>query len=136
MEVIKTIYHRLKLNPLHFILGCMILAMGISLMVNDTFFYWPPQWQWLFNNDLVDCVAIIIGLGLIIFVLLGGQNQIANAILLTFSTFFLTMLVILQLGHVLVMHDYNRLLSIIALTGWIFVIQYLATHSKTVKRRK
>ncbi|MBD5431897.1 MAG: hypothetical protein HDR41_05570 [Lactobacillus sp.] len=114
----------------------MIMAMGIILLINDSFFYWPPEWQWFFNNDLVDAFAIIVGTGLITFTFVGGKNQIANAVLLALSAFFITMLIILQLGHVLVIHDYSRLLSIIALVGWLLVIQYLTTHSKTVKRRK
>ena len=133
---IHTLLYRLKLNPLHFILGLMIMAMGIILLINDSFFYWPPEWQWFFNNDLVDAFAIIVGTGLITFTFVGGKNQIANAVLLALSAFFITMLIILQLGHVLVIHDYSRLLSIIALVGWLLVIQYLTTHSKTVKRRK
>ena len=133
---IHTLLNRLKLNPLHFILGLMIMAMGIVLLINDSFFYWPPEWQWFFNNDLVDAFAIIVGTGLITFTFVGGKNQIANAVLLALSAFFITMLIILQLGHVLVIHDYSRLLSIIALIGWLLVIQYLTTHSKTVKRRK
>lgn len=133
---LKTLWYRLKLNPLHLILGLMITAMGIVLLINDSFFYWPPEWQWFFNNDLVDAFAIMVGTGLVAFTFVGGKNQIANAILLALSTFFITMLVVLQLGHVLVIHDYSRLLSIIALIGWLFVIQYLTTHSKTVKRRK
>ena len=136
MQELRTLWHNLRLNPLHLILGLMLSAMGIVLLVNDSFFYWPPEWQWFFNNDLVDAFAIIVVKGLIAFVISGGRNQIANAVLLALSAFFITMLVILQLGNVLVIHDYSRLLSIIALAGWLLVIQYLATHSKTVKRQK
>lgn len=136
MYDLKYLLHKLKLNPIHLILGTIILSMGIVLLINDSFFYWPPEWQWLFNNDLIDAFAIIVGTGLIAFVIAGGRNQIANAVLLSLSAFFITMLIVLQLGHVLVMHDYIRLLSIIALIGWLLIIQYLATHSKTVKRRK
>lgn len=136
MQELRTLWHNLRLNPLHLILGLMLSIIGIVLLINDSFFYWPPEWQWFFNNDLVDAFAIIVGTGLIAFVISGGRNQIANAVLLALSTFFITLLVILQLGHVLVIHDYSRLLSIIALAGWLLVIQYLATHSKTVKRQK
>ncbi|MDY3300182.1 hypothetical protein FOF70_06780 [Lactobacillus gasseri] len=110
--------------------------MGIVLLVNDSFFYWPPEWQWFFNNDLVDAFAIIVGIGLIAFVFAGGKSQLANAVLLACAAFFLMMLVVLQLGHVLVVHDYSRLLSIVAIVAWLLVIQYLAVFSKTVKRRK
>lgn len=132
----KILLQRLRLNPIHLILGLVVLSIGIALLVNDDFFYWPPEWQWFFNNDLVDAFAIVIGTGLIAFVFVGGKNQLANALLLSFSAFFLTVLTVLQIGHVLVAHDYSRLLSIIAIIGWILVIQYLTTHSKTVKRRK
>ena len=130
------VWRNLKLNPLHLILGLVIASMGTALLINDSFFYWPPEWQWFFNNDLVDAIALAIGIGLIAFVVAGGKSQLANAILLELSAFFLTMLTVLQIGHVLVVHDYSRILSIIAMIGWLLVIQYLAMHSKTVKRRK
>lgn len=136
LQEIKQLWQTAKLNLLHLILGLLLTSMGIVLLVNDSFFYWPPEWQWLFNNDLVDAFAIIVGIGLIAFVFAGGRSQLANAVLLACSAFFLMMLTVLQLGHVLVMHDYSRLLSIIALIGWLLVIQYLAVFSKTVRRQK
>ena len=136
MSEISKAWENAKSNPLHLILGLLLASMGIVLLVNDSFFYWPPEWQWLFNNDLVDAFAIIVGIGLIAFVFAGGKSQLANAVLLACAAFFLMMLVVLQLGHVLVFHDYSRLLSIVAIVAWLLVIQYLAVFSKTVKRRK
>ena len=136
MTEIGKVWENIKNNLLHLILGLMLASMGIVLLVNDSFFYWPPEWQWFFNNDLVDAVAIIIGICLIAFVFVGGKSQLANAVLLSCAAFFLMMLVVLQLGHVLVFHDYSRLLSVVAIVAWLLVIQYLAVFSKTVKRRK
>ena len=136
MDELSKVWENIKNNLLHFILGLMLASMGIVLLLNDSFFYWPPEWQWFFNNDLVDAFAIIIGIGLIAFVFAGGKSQLANAVLLACAAFFLMMLVVLQLGHVLVIHDYSRLLSIVAIVAWLLVIQYLAVFSKTVKRRK
>lgn len=136
LQEIKQLWQTAKLNLLHLILGLLLTSMGIVLLVNDSFFYWPPEWQWLFNNDLVDALAIIVGIGLIAFVFAGGKSQLVNAVLLACAAFFLMMIVVLQLGHVLVVHDYSRLLSIVAIVAWLLVIQYLAVFSKTVKRRK
>lgn len=136
LQEIKQLWQTAKLNLLHLILGLLLTSMGIVLLVNDSFFYWPPEWQWLFNNDLVDAFAIIAGIGLIAFVFAGGKSQLVNAVLLACAAFFLMMIVVLQLGHVLVVHDYSRLLSIVAIVAWLLVIQYLAVFSKTVKRRK
>lgn len=136
LQEIKTLWQTAKLNLIHLILGCLLTAMGIVLLMNDSFFYWPPEWQWFFNNDLVDAFAIMVGIGLIAFVFSGGKSQLANAVLLACSAFFLMMLVVLQMGHVFIVHDYSRLLSIVALIGWLLVIQYLALFSKTIKRRK
>lgn len=135
-QEIKQLWQTAKLNLLHLILGLLLTSMGIVLLVNDSFFYWPPEWQWFFNSDLVDAFAIIVGIGLIVFVFAGGKSQLVNAVLLACAAFFLMMIVVLQLGHVLVVHDYSRLLSIVALVAWLLVIQYLAIFSKTVKRRK
>lgn len=136
LQEIKQLWQTAKLNLLHLILGLLLTSMGIVLLVNDSFFYWPPEWQWLFNNDLVDAFAIIVGIGLIAFVFAGGKSQLVNAVLLACAAFFLMMIVVLQLGHALVVHDYSRWLSIAAIVAWLLVIQYLAVFSKTVKRRK
>lgn len=136
LQEIKQLWQTAKPNLLHLILGLLLTSMGIVLLVNDSFFYWPPEWQWFFNSDLVDAFAIIVGIGLIAFVFAGGKSQLANAVLLACAAFFLMMLVVLQLGHVLVVHDYSRLLSVVAIVAWLLVIQYLAVFSKTVKRRK
>lgn len=136
LQKIKQLWQTAKPNLLHLILGLLLTSMGIVLLVNDSFFYWPPEWQWFFNSDLVDAFAIIVGIGLIVFVFAGGKSQLVNAVLLSCAAFFLMMIVVLQLGHVLVFHDYSRLLSVVAIVGWLLVIQYLAVFSKTVKRRK
>lgn len=136
LQEIKQLWQTAKPNLLHLILGLLLTSMGIVLLVNDSFFYWPPEWQWFFNSDLVDAFAIIVGIGLIVFVFAGGKSQLVNAVLLACAAFFLMMIVVLQLGHVLVFHDYSRLLSVVAIVGWLLVIQYLAVFSKTVKRRK
>lgn len=136
LQEIKQLWQTAKPNLLHLILGLLLTFMGIVLLVNDSFFYWPPEWQWFFNSDLVDAFAIIVGIGLIVFVFAGGKSQLVNAVLLSCAAFFLMMIVVLQLGHVLVFHDYSRLLSVVAIVGWLLVIQYLAVFSKTVKRRK
>ena len=136
MDELSKVWENIKNNLLHFILGLMLASMGIVLLLNDSFFYWPPEWQWFFNNDLVDAFAIIIGIGLIAFVFAGGRSQLVNAVLLSCAAFFLMMIVALQLGHVIVFHDYSRLLSVVAIVAWLLVIQYLAVFSRTVKRRK
>ena len=75
LQEIKQLWQTAKLNLLHLILGLLLTSMGIVLLVNDSFFYWPPEWQWLFNNDLVDAFAIIVGIGLIAFVFAGGKKS-------------------------------------------------------------
>lgn len=74
LQEIKQLWQTAKLNLLHLILGLLLTSMGIVLLVNDSFFYWPPEWQWFFNNDLVDAFAIIVGIGLIAFVFAGGEK--------------------------------------------------------------
>lgn len=136
VQELQLIKRRISINPLHFVLGLLMLTIGLVLIDHDAFFLWPPGWQRFFNDDLVDVIAIATGLGLISFVLVGGKSQLANAILLSTTAFYLTMLLVLQTGHVLVVHDTGRLLSVVLLIGWLLVCQYLALHSKTVKRRK
>lgn len=113
-----------------------MIVLGMVLLINDSFFYWPPEWQWFFNNDLVDAIAIITGTGLVAFALIGGQNQLANALLLSLSAFFLTVIAVLAAGHAIVYRNAWYLIVAILLVGFLFVIQYLATHSRTINRRK
>lgn len=128
-EILK-MWSNAKANRLHLILAVVMLLMGLVLLVNDNFFYWPPEWSMILNNDLIDTISIITGVGLFAFVLTGGTSKIADAILLSSSAFFITMFLVLEVGHALFMRDYGRLVFSVPALGMLLEIQYLANRTK------
>ncbi|CCI81747.1 hypothetical protein [Lactobacillus hominis] len=109
---------------------------GLILLINDHFFLWPPEWSDFFNNDWVDAYAIAVGVGLISFVLAGGKSQLANAILLTCTMVFLTVITVLSSGLFLLHRDYGQFVYVVGFLYEMSDVLKLAIYTKTVKRRK
>lgn len=130
------VWRNLKLNPLHLILGLVMFLAGSYLIIDDNYFLWPPDWTSYFNNDLVDVIVMVIGVGYFAFVLSGGTNQLANAILLASTAFVLTFLLVMSIGHGITFVRTQSFFVAIFEFGFLLLVQYCATHSKTVKRRK
>ena len=135
-EEVQKIRQRLNANPIHLIIGALFILTGFYLLVTDNFFLWPPEWHDVFNDDRVDAIAIIIGTCYFAFVLAGGTNQLANTILLGASAFYLTMLIVLEIGHALAFHVPGLVVAAIFQLGTVLLIEYCARRSPTIKRRK
>ncbi|MEW1745966.1 hypothetical protein [Lactobacillus gasseri] len=60
----------------HVILGTGLIGIGLILICNDYYFFWPPFAAVFLNDDLVGGIFIVIG-GLLIHWALGNKNSIA-----------------------------------------------------------
>ncbi|QNQ80771.1 hypothetical protein [Lactobacillus sp. PV034] len=133
---IQRVRQRLNANPIHLIIGLLLLLTGFYLLVTDSFFLWPPEWHDIFNDDRIDAIAIILGTCYFAFVLAGGTNQLANTILLGASAFYLTMIIVLEIGHALAFQVPGLVVAAIFQLGALLLIEYCARRSPTIKRRK
>ena len=74
MQKLKSIFH--SSHPQHIILGLALIGLGLILICNDLYFFWPPFATKFLNDDLIGGIFIIIGI-LIIKWSLDNQNKIA-----------------------------------------------------------
>lgn len=135
MSEIGKVWENIKSNPLHLIIGLTLFLSGSFLLVCDDFFLWPPEWSNFFNNDLVDTVAIVIGVFYFAYVLAGAKSPLANICLLTSSAFLLTILIVLEIGYVLAFQNYSLLMAAIYQFGILLLVQVCASRSPGMKRK-
>lgn len=135
MSEIGKVWENIKSNPLHLIIGLTLFLSGSFLLVCDDFFLWPPEWSSFFNNDLVDTVAIVIGVFYFAYVLAGSKSPLANICLLTISAFLLTILIVLEIGYVLAFQNYSLLMAAIYQLGILLLVQVCASRSPGFKRK-
>ena len=63
-------------HPQHVILGLGLIGVGLILICNDFYFFWPPFMSRFFNDDLIGGIFMIIGI-LVIKWALDNRNKIA-----------------------------------------------------------
>lgn len=55
---------------------------GVDLLTNEHYFFWPPQFVSLMNDDRIDVIVIIVGVGLILYAMFGIHSNAIISILL------------------------------------------------------
>lgn len=64
-------------HPQHTILGLALIGVGLILICNDFYFFWPPFAARFLNDDLIGGIFMVVGI-LIIKWALGNRNKIAT----------------------------------------------------------
>lgn len=125
----------IKHNPLHLSLGIITFIVALRISFSNHYFVWPPQFVPFLHNDLIGLVGVIIGLGLIFYVLFNKPNSIANTWLLSLDAGFMTLLAVLGIGHDL--FAYPRVSGYLE-AFVVVIIFYTARHSNYLeyKHRK
>lgn len=119
----------IKDNPLHLADGILLTIIGYKLMTAKDYFFWPPNFAWLFNDDVFGFLGFAVGVSLIIYTLRNKPNIDMNTILLSVAAGFSAILATLTLGHDIFAGQYKM-----GITGYlaafaVFVIIYTARHS-------
>lgn len=74
MKKLKKLLH--SEHPQHIILGLALIGIGLILICNDFYFFWPPFAARLLNDNLIGGIFMAIGI-LIIKWALDNRNKIA-----------------------------------------------------------
>lgn len=74
MQKLKSIFP--LSHPQHIILGLALIGIGLILIYNDFYFFWPPFAADFFNDDLIGGIFLVVGI-LIIKWALDDRNEIA-----------------------------------------------------------
>ena len=69
--------HKFELShPQHIILGFALIGIGLILICNDFYFFWPPFATAFLNDDLIGGIFLVVGI-LVIKWALDNHNKIA-----------------------------------------------------------
>ena len=95
----KQLLVNLKHNFQIFIIGLACSAMGLLLWPDHKYFFWPPQYAGLMNDDGLDAVAVAVGLGLIYYAIKNEKSNTAAGVLLSIAAGFTSLVACIQLIH-------------------------------------
>lgn len=83
MQKLKSIFP--LSHPQHIILGLALIGIGLILICNDFYFFWPPFAVGLLNDDLVGGVFLVDGILLLKWALSTSSKIYANRNLLVIT---------------------------------------------------
>lgn len=112
----KRIRRKLKtfviFNPIHIIMGLVLLGVGGDLFFHDHYFMWPPGANAYINSDFIGGWGLCTGAGLIA---VGLKKQVPiklNLVLLVFASTFWGFETFMELMHSIIFHDPGRMLAL------------------------
>lgn len=118
-------------NSLHSILAFYLMSVGISLLVNDQYFIWPPYLEAVLNDDIVGFMAILDSALLFYWAGTDSQSTVLNRIMLLIAGGFIIALTLLELGHAIYV-GLPRMYAKAASDFTMFLlVQYIARASNT-----
>lgn len=78
MKKLKRTLNQLKINhPQHAILAVCMIGIGLILICNDYYFFWPPFAVTFLNDDLISGIFIFVGIRLLSWAV-SNKNKIAT----------------------------------------------------------
>ena len=121
-------------NPIHIIMGLVLLGIGGDLFFHDHYFMWPPGSD-VYSN-FVGGWGLCIGAGLII---VGLKKQIPiklNLFLLVFASTFWGFEIFMELMHSIIFYDPGRMLALFFEgLGYLLLTFLMIRESPTTKRK-
>ncbi|TSO25279.1 hypothetical protein FOD82_08550 [Lactobacillus sp. LL6] len=121
--MIKLIHNLLTKNSKYTNLGLAMLLMGLDLWSEPDYFFWPPQYAFLMNDNGIDGIAVIVGIGLLVYAGMNiHDNQVAG-ILLGISAAFVTMITGIEIMHMIFAGQLR--MGIPAILGFYMVLNIL-----------
>ena len=116
-----TMWHRLlsNINENHdqTIAGGTILAIGITLLLDRNYFYWPPEWTLFMNDKKLDLAIILLGLLITVDSMFKKRHRGWRMFILILGAWTLWFLIGLQLGHAIGVGEFRMDITVIVETA-------------------
>ena len=126
--------YNLKHNLEYLIVGLTGALIGLILIHDRTYFFWPPKFLPYFNSYAVGVIGGISGLGLIIYGLLDKHNDYVVGLLLAVSAGFVSILIFAELLPVVGIGYFHWHIGIVLLTFYLIEIMKVAYLRKPSQR--
>lgn len=118
---VETIVHRIDKQPFHAILGAVLVAFGIYLMAENSYFDWPPQYTAVVNSDFFGAWSIFNGLGILYVTFSPTKLPRANFTWLLSTAAFLGFEAAMELAHVLLGYERHTAGFVILVVGFLLL---------------
>lgn len=92
-------------------------------MVRTRLLFWPPQYAFLMNDNGIDGIAVIVGIGLLVYAGMNIHDNQAAGILLGISAAFVTMITGIEIMHMIFASQLR--MGIPAILGFYMVLNIL-----------
>lgn len=92
-------WRKLNDNFEQLLAGVTIIVIGLSLLVDRNYFFWPPQWADSMNDVRLDLGVIFLGILITIDALKKHTKRGLKLTLLLLGTWLMWILALIQLGH-------------------------------------
>lgn len=106
----------------HIVLGIGMMMIGVWLIMNDHFFMWPPDSVEFANDDLWGGIFILIGLGLIVWVIDGHESIKWNRRLLSITAGAMAFLTVYQFMIWVATGMYQSWISNSIITAFVLIM--------------
>lgn len=138
VKSMKRIKKKLKLrfvNPIHIIMGLVLLGVSGDLLFHDHYFMWPPGADAYINSDFVGTWGIFCGVALI-YIAVQKQFPIkANFVWLILTSTFWGFEVFMEFVHSIIFYDPGRMWALFFEgAGYLLLTFLMIQESPTVKR--
>lgn len=135
LNLLSKIYERLSYHPVHIILGLVTSTIGICLILDDNYYFWPPGMTNFFNSDCIGTWAFFTGLGLIYVALYEVLPTNANIIWLLSQCGFVGGESFLEFAHGLITHNDHMITFAFAMLGYLLITFWVIRTSGSFDRK-
>lgn len=97
--MLRRLCHNIDNNFEQFTAAIGVVAIGISLWIDRKYFFWPPELTQAMNDQRLDIIITVLGLGLLIMAITGNKNKAWVQIFLILCGSVICMLWFIQLWH-------------------------------------
>lgn len=135
VQALSNIWGRLNFHTIHIILGIVTAGIGICLIYDDHYFFWPPGFTQLINSDCVGTWGLFTGLGLIYVAVQKVIPSTANNIWLLSQCAFVGFECFLELAHGVLMDNEHMIAFAIALFGYLLITFWVIGQNNWLKTK-
>ena len=125
------VLHNLKQNRWKFTIGLLVLAIGLCLLATPDYFFWPPQYKNLMNDDGIDVFIIISGLLLILYSLSNLHSNKIASVLLAISAAIVASITFIEIIHWYFTGMFRNNLTIV-LSIFAVVVIFLVSYDRSI----
>lgn len=112
---------RLSYHPIHIILGLVTCAIGVCLICNDDYYFWPPCMASFLNSGWIGVWALFTGLGLIYVSVRKDMSDKTNNILLLSQCGLTGGETFLEFSHGIIANNSHMIAFSFAMLGYLLI---------------